>query len=85
MQLLATNLGMGATFAHLLIWNFDDMKQAWNWITPSGLRQMFGNFNWKFWQDAGIREESKDDENMDPHYREMLKVRQHQKQNTEPA
>lgn len=73
-QLLATNLSMGATFAHLLIWNFDDMKQAWDWITPSGLRKMFGNFDWRFWKDTGMRDQREEDETLDPHYREMLKV-----------
>ncbi|KAH9481332.1 Oligopeptide transporter 5 [Psilocybe cubensis] len=72
-QLLSTNLGMGATFAHLLIWNFDDMKQAWEWMTPSGIRKMFGNFNWRFWKDSGMREQQQQDETLDPHYREMLK------------
>ncbi|KDR78980.1 hypothetical protein GALMADRAFT_224231 [Galerina marginata CBS 339.88] len=72
-QLLTTNLGMGATFAHLLIWNFDDMKDAWSWMSPSGIRKMWKNFNWKFWQDDGMRENLQDDENLDPHYREMLK------------
>jgi OPT family small oligopeptide transporter len=72
-QLLTTNLGMGATFAHLLIWNRDDMKKAWDWLSPSELRKMWNNFNWRFWQDDGMREEQYDDENLDPHYREMLK------------
>ncbi|KJA26235.1 hypothetical protein HYPSUDRAFT_307929 [Hypholoma sublateritium FD-334 SS-4] len=74
-QLLTTNLGMGATFTHLLIWNFDDLKGAWNWATPSGIRALWKNFNIRFWQDNGMRdvEAIKNDESLDPHYREMLK------------
>ncbi|KAF9036163.1 OPT oligopeptide transporter [Panaeolus papilionaceus] len=74
-QLLSTNLGMGATFTHLLIWNWDDMKGAWSWITPSSIRNMIKNFDWRFWKDDGVRdiEEMQKDENLDPHYREMLK------------
>lgn len=67
---------MGATFTHLLIWNFDDLKGAWNWATPSGIRALWKNFNIRFWQDNGMRdvEEIKNDESLDPHYREMLKA-----------
>ncbi|KAF8150696.1 OPT oligopeptide transporter protein-domain-containing protein [Crassisporium funariophilum] len=72
-QLLTTNLGMAATFTHLMIWNYDDMKNAWNWCTPSGIKHIYNNFNWRFWQDDGMREERQDDETLDPHYREMLK------------
>jgi len=71
-QLLATNLGMGATFTHLLLWNFDDMKSAWNWLTPAGLRDIWLNFNWRFWKNDGMRNQEASD-NGDPHYREMLK------------
>ncbi|KAJ7031406.1 OPT oligopeptide transporter protein-domain-containing protein [Mycena alexandri] len=70
-QLLTTNLGMAATFTHLLLWNRDDLRGSWSWITPSALKQTWANFNWRFWQDDGMRETPKDD--IDPHYREMLK------------
>ncbi|KAF8169760.1 OPT oligopeptide transporter protein-domain-containing protein [Pholiota molesta] len=75
-QLLTTNLGMGATFTHLLIWNYDDMKEAWNWITPSGIRSIWNSFTFKFWKDDGMRDADNvksQDESLDPHYREMLK------------
>lgn len=72
LQLLTTNLGMAATVTHLLIWNYDDMKAAWNWLTPSGLVSLFKKFDWRFWRDAGIRDVEEDPE-LDPHYREMLK------------
>ena len=73
-QLITTNLGIGATFGHLLIWNRDDMKKAWSWISPSGIKQNYENFNWRFWQDDGKRDELAKDQTLDPHYREMLKV-----------
>jgi hypothetical protein len=72
--LLTTNLGLGATFSHLLIWNRDDMRKAWAWLSPSELRKMRKAFNWRFWQDDGMREDQYNAENLDPHYREMLKV-----------
>jgi OPT oligopeptide transporter protein len=72
-QLLTTNLGMAATFTHLLLWNRDDLRGAWSWARPSALKETWANFNWKFWQDDGVRDQS-NDEDLDPHYREMLKA-----------
>ncbi|KAJ7475997.1 OPT oligopeptide transporter protein-domain-containing protein [Mycena latifolia] len=72
-QLLTTNLGMAATFTHLLLWNRSDLRGAWSWMTPSALKQSWASFNWKFWEDDGIRQEPKEDADLDPHYREMLK------------
>lgn len=67
---------MAATFTHLLLWNRDDLRGAWSWMTPSALKQTWASFNWEFWKDNGMRETPKDDmEDIDPHYREMLKVR----------
>ena len=73
-QLITTNLGIGATFGHFLIWNRDDMRKAWSWISPSGVKQIYQNFNWRFWQDDGRRDDLAEDETLDPHYKEMLKV-----------
>ncbi|KAJ7124721.1 OPT oligopeptide transporter protein-domain-containing protein [Mycena filopes] len=74
-QLLTTNLGMAATFTHLLLWNRSDLRGAWSWMTPSAMKQTWANFNWRFWQDDGMREtpDVKGREDIDPHYREMLK------------
>ncbi|KAJ6507971.1 OPT oligopeptide transporter protein-domain-containing protein [Mycena vitilis] len=69
--LLGTNLGTAATFTHLLLWNRDDLRGAWSWMAPSALKESWAGFNWRFWQDDGMRE--KDGQDIDPHYREMLK------------
>ena len=77
-QLLVTNLGMAATFTHLLLWNLDDIESAWSWATPSNIRRLYAEFDWKFWKQDGMEkrrrlyEENKD---LDPHYREMLKYK----------
>ncbi|TFK40185.1 OPT oligopeptide transporter protein-domain-containing protein [Crucibulum laeve] len=71
-QLLTTNLGMAATFTHLLLWNLDDMKGAWAWMTPTAIRRIWANFDWKFWRNDGVRDQDEETE-FDPHYREMLK------------
>ncbi|KAF8071803.1 OPT oligopeptide transporter protein-domain-containing protein [Lyophyllum atratum] len=73
-QLLTTNLGMAATFTHLLLWNRDDLRNAWTWMKPTELKRMWDNFNWRFWKDDGMRAQSDvTNEDIDPHYREMLK------------
>ncbi|KAJ6513070.1 OPT oligopeptide transporter protein-domain-containing protein [Mycena sanguinolenta] len=72
-QLLTTNLGMAATFTHLLLWNRNDLRGAWSWMTPSALKRTWANFNWRFWQNDGMRDTQKEDQDLDPHYREMLK------------
>ena len=71
--LLGTNLGFGATFTHLLIWNYSDLMGAWSWMSPPSLKLMYRNFNWRFWTDGGMRKQI-DGEELDPHYRAMLKV-----------
>ncbi|KAG9318820.1 OPT oligopeptide transporter protein-domain-containing protein [Chiua virens] len=76
--LLATNLAVTATFTHLLLWNRDDLSGAWSWMAPSKLRRLWQEFSWqtvdwKFWNDNGMRERPKEDEDIDPHYAQMLK------------
>ncbi|KAG6821323.1 hypothetical protein H0H93_000184 [Arthromyces matolae] len=48
-QLLTTNLGMAATFTHLLLWNRHDMRNAWTWMKPSELKRIWSNFDIRFW------------------------------------
>ncbi|KAI9461199.1 OPT oligopeptide transporter protein-domain-containing protein [Lactarius psammicola] len=70
--LLTTNVGMAATFTHLLLWNLNDLHGAWSWANKDRLKRMWTEFNWRLWEADGQREVSPDDD-LDPHYREMLK------------
>ncbi|KAG1891165.1 OPT oligopeptide transporter protein-domain-containing protein [Suillus subluteus] len=72
-NLLSTNLGLAATFTHLLLWNTDDLRAAWIWMNMDTLRSWRANFDWKFWKHNGKREVPANTEDLDPHYREMLK------------
>ncbi|KAG1875141.1 OPT oligopeptide transporter protein-domain-containing protein [Suillus tomentosus] len=72
-NLLSTNLALAATFTHLLLWNKDDLSAAWTWINMDTLRSWRANFDWKFWKHSGEREVPANTEDLDPHYREMLK------------
>jgi hypothetical protein len=71
--LLSSNIGMAATFTHLLLWNRNDLRGAWSWLNKDSIKQMWSEFNWRIWEADGMREVSPDDD-LDPHYREMLKV-----------
>ncbi|KAF8120919.1 OPT oligopeptide transporter protein-domain-containing protein [Boletus edulis] len=76
--IIATNLGMAATFTHLLLWNRDDLRGAWSWMSPSNICKQWkeftwNNVKWKFWNDDGIREHPMGNEDIDPHYAQMLK------------
>ncbi|KAF8135498.1 OPT oligopeptide transporter protein-domain-containing protein [Boletus edulis] len=71
-NLLATNMALGATFTHLLLWNFDDLRAAWDWANPRAVKEWWTTFNWKFWKNDGMRNRTENKE-LDPHYLEMLK------------
>ncbi|KAG2138157.1 OPT oligopeptide transporter protein-domain-containing protein [Suillus cothurnatus] len=76
--LLSQNLasspnGLGATFTHLLLWNRGGVCSAWAWMSPSGIKIIWANFDWKFWQADGMRKQDVDDDDIDPHYKQMLK------------
>ncbi|KAG2083003.1 OPT oligopeptide transporter protein-domain-containing protein [Suillus cothurnatus] len=65
--------GLGATFTHLLLWDRGDICSAWTWMSPSGIKNIWANFDWKFWQADGMRKQDVDDDDIDPHYKQMLK------------
>lgn len=71
--LLSSNMALAATFTHLLLWNRDDLRSAWSWMNMDSIKQMWKEFDWRFWK-AGGQREAPPDADIDPHYREMLKV-----------
>jgi hypothetical protein len=71
--LLSSNMGLAATFTHLLLWNQNDLRAAWSWMNKESIRQMLVEFDWRFWRADGKREHLPD-KGADPHYLEMLKV-----------
>ena len=71
--LLTTNMAITATLTHLLLWNFDDMKTAWSFISWKNLKRLAHPFTWhyRFWESA-VRDEEEDTSHFDPHYKLML-------------
>jgi hypothetical protein len=43
-------------------------------MTLSSIKQWWTKFDWKVWQADGMQEQEIDDEQIDPHYKQMLKV-----------
>ncbi len=77
-QLMASNLASAATVTHMILWNRDDIRAAWDWLAPSTLCRSFEYFTvetLKFWEQGAPDQRMAEvtDENIDPHYRKMLK------------
>jgi hypothetical protein len=74
--ILATNLSITSTFSHLMLWNFDDLKSAWNFASLSNLKHLVSPRSWnlRFWRsdNANSKWGGPDDKETDPHYRLML-------------
>ena len=77
--LITTNMGLTATFTHMLMWNFDDIKAGWMWAAPSNLKKLLKASTWKFWADQETPDERynrlQNDPRLDPHYKLMLRNR----------
>jgi len=75
--LITTNMGFTATFLHMLLWNFHDIKAGWSWASPAYLKQFMKVSGWKFWANEETPEErnarKQNDPGLDPHYKLMLR------------
>ncbi|EXM15621.1 hypothetical protein FOTG_16062 [Fusarium oxysporum f. sp. vasinfectum 25433] len=68
MFLFTTNLAVSATISHLLLWNWEDIKMGYSFLSPSSLRRLFSPLSWSL---RSNRDPGSDKEK-DPHYRLML-------------
>ena len=75
--LITSNMGFTATFVHMLLWNYNDIKAGWAWVSLSNLKKMTNLSFWKFWDNNETPEErlerKQNDPNLDPHYKIMLR------------
>lgn len=75
--LVTSNMGFTATFVHMLLWNFDDIKQGWQWARPSNLKTFLQPGAWRFWANQESPEDRNErmqnDQKLDPHYRLMMR------------
>ncbi|ATY65437.1 oligopeptide transporter [Cordyceps militaris] len=66
--LFTTNMAVTATIAHLLLWNWEDMKKGYTFLSLSSLRRLCSPRSWTLASD----EKRDADTEKDPHYRKML-------------
>lgn len=71
--LLSTNLAITATFSHMFLWHYNDIRSAWAFASVANLRHVFSprSWNWKFWKHANLKLGGEGDTEDDPHYRLM--------------
>ncbi|TID15601.1 OPT superfamily oligopeptide transporter [Venturia nashicola] len=71
--ILSTNLAITATFSHMLLWHYNDIKSAWAFASVANLKHMFSprSWNWKFWKHSTLKWGGEEDKEDDPHYRLM--------------
>lgn len=71
-NILVTNMSTTATFVHLFLWYWDDMKSAFAMLTPSSLRRTFDFKNWSlaFCRNSDVPDENQD--HYDPHYKLIM-------------
>ncbi|KHN97548.1 oligopeptide transporter [Metarhizium album ARSEF 1941] len=77
-RLITTNVGVTAAMVHLLLWNYDDLKDGWAFLRPSRLRSIFSVSTYlarpghDSGSEAARRRRVIGDRETDPHYRLMM-------------
>ncbi|TVY27147.1 Oligopeptide transporter [Lachnellula hyalina] len=76
--LITTNMGCTATLVHMILWNWDDIKQGFFFLSPSNLKKLLQLSFWVFWKGGKSKEEHKrevlENPKMDPHYKMMVQA-----------
>jgi hypothetical protein len=70
--LLGTNLAITATFTHLLLWNYNDLKDAWSFMSFNTIKNLSKAETWTFWKRDDTTWGGENDKETDPHYQLML-------------
>ncbi len=77
--LITSNAGLTATFVHMMLWNYDDIKLGWAFVNMANLRKLHTPSTYAFWRysNSGARtQQQKDairnDPTIDPHYKIMV-------------
>jgi OPT family oligopeptide transporter len=75
--LITSNAGLTATFVHMFLWNYDEIKQGWAFVTKKNIMKLLNPSTYMFWRNGGQRTEEekqllRDDPSIDPHYKVML-------------
>lgn len=68
---LTQNMAITATITHLCLYNWDDLKSSWSFISVDAFKSLAKPETWRFWKTVPPTEE--EIEAMDPHYKLMQK------------
>jgi hypothetical protein len=70
LSLTTINIAIAATISHMLIWHYNDIKTAWEFITLDNLLVAVKpwTWNWKFWQGENKKLTREEAEAIDPHF-----------------
>lgn len=74
---LTLNLGITATITHMMLYNWEDLKDAWSFMSPNRLRHVFQLECWKFWSTGVVQNNEEpftqaQPATIDPHHGFML-------------
>ena len=75
--LITSNAGLTATLVHMFLWNYNEIKVGWSWMTLDNFKKVMKPSTFAFWRSNGPRtpEEKQriiDDPSLDPHYKVMV-------------
>jgi hypothetical protein len=70
--LITTNIAITATFVHILLYNYADLREAWEFMSLKNIKNFFSPSNWKSFHFAN---DSRDPNTTDPHMKLMLKYK----------
>jgi OPT oligopeptide transporter protein len=70
---LTQNMAITATFTHLILYNWEDLRSAFSFMSLSSLKNITKPSFWMFWKENEPTEEEINE--MDPHYRLMLQYK----------
>jgi OPT family oligopeptide transporter len=74
--LITTNMGITAALVHMLLWNYDDIKVGWSFLTLANLKKLLLPSTYMFWKGGISKEEQRlqiiENEEIDPHYKLMV-------------
>jgi hypothetical protein len=75
--LITSNAGLTATFVHMFLWNYQEIKLGWAWVTVDNLKKALNPSNYAFWTQTGSKtpedkERLLNDPSIDPHYKLMV-------------
>jgi hypothetical protein len=75
--LITSNAGLTATFVHMMIWNYDEIKLGWAFATIANVKKLLTPSTYIFWRSNGKRTEEqkeaiRNNPTLDPHYKLMV-------------